>query len=105
MPTSITIARCPNGTHRSPSGDCEEVVPHTGLPRCPNGYHRGPSGNCEQVSSSSSSPSAQSSDRNDRSGSTNFESELIRKAREIGAKIPREFLMFWFKKTDLESYL
>jgi hypothetical protein len=30
---------------------------------------------------------------------------LIRKAREIGAKIPKEFLMFWFKKTDLESYL
>ncbi len=30
---------------------------------------------------------------------------LVRKAREIGAKIPREFLMFWFKKTDLESYL
>jgi hypothetical protein len=28
---------------------------------------------------------------------------LIRKAREIGAKIPKEFLMFWFKKTDLES--
>ena len=23
---------------------------------------------------------------------------LIRKAREIGAKIPKEFLMFWFKK-------
>jgi hypothetical protein len=30
---------------------------------------------------------------------------LIRKAREIGAKIPKEFLMFWFKRTDLESYL
>jgi hypothetical protein len=30
---------------------------------------------------------------------------LIRKAHEIGAKIPKEFLMFWFKKTDLESYL
>jgi hypothetical protein len=30
---------------------------------------------------------------------------LVRKAREIGAKIPKEFLMFWFKKTDLESYL
>jgi len=30
---------------------------------------------------------------------------LIRKAREIGAKIPREFLLFWFKKADLESYL
>jgi hypothetical protein len=30
---------------------------------------------------------------------------LIRKAREIGAKIPKEALMFWFKKMDLESYL
>ena len=30
---------------------------------------------------------------------------MIRKAREIGAKIPKEFLMFWFKKADLESYL
>jgi hypothetical protein len=30
---------------------------------------------------------------------------LIKKGREIGAKIPREFLMFWFKKTDLDSYL
>jgi len=30
---------------------------------------------------------------------------LIIKAREIGAKIPREFLMFWFKRTDLESYI
>jgi len=27
---------------------------------------------------------------------------MIRKARELGAKVPREFLMFWFKKTDLE---
>ena len=26
---------------------------------------------------------------------------LIRKAREIGAKIPKEFLMFWFKKQIL----
>jgi hypothetical protein len=30
---------------------------------------------------------------------------LIKKAREIGVKIPKEFLMFWFKKTDLKSYL
>jgi hypothetical protein len=30
---------------------------------------------------------------------------LIAKAREIGAKIPKEFLMFWFKKTDLETYV
>jgi hypothetical protein len=33
------------------------------------------------------------------------EETLIKKAREIGAKIPREFLMFWFKRTDLEAYI
>jgi hypothetical protein len=65
MPTSITIARCPNGTHKSPSGDCEAVVSHEGLPRCPNGFHRSPSGNCEEVSSSSPS-----SEVNDGSSST-----------------------------------
>jgi hypothetical protein len=48
------FARCPNGTHKSPSGDCETVVSHTGLPRCPNGFHRSPSGVCEQVGSSAS---------------------------------------------------
>jgi hypothetical protein len=67
MPTSITIARCPNGTHKSPNGHCETVVPHTGLPRCPNGFHRSPSRDCEQVSSSPSS------ETNDASGSTNFD--------------------------------
>jgi hypothetical protein len=62
MPTSVRVlARCPNGTHKSPSGDCETVVPHTGLPRCPNGFHRSPSGDCEEVSSSSS-PSSGSND-------------------------------------------
>ena len=25
-----TFARCPKGTHISPSGDCEPVVPHAG---------------------------------------------------------------------------
>jgi hypothetical protein len=57
LPTSIKIAsaRCPNGTHRSPSGDCEQVVPHSGLPRCQNGFHRSPNGTCEQVGSQSSS--------------------------------------------------
>ena len=31
--------------------------------------------------------------------------EALIKTREIGARFPREFLLFWFKKTDLESYL
>jgi len=47
-------ARCPNGTHKSPSGVCEQVVPHEGLPRCPNGYHRSPGGICEAVNASTS---------------------------------------------------
>jgi micrococcal nuclease len=44
------LSRCPNGSHRSPSGDCEKVTNTIGLPRCPNGYHRGPDGDCERVS-------------------------------------------------------
>src|SRR5690349_23030965 len=57
------FARCPNGTHKSPSGDCEAVVPHTGLPRCPNGFHRSPGGNCEQVGASDNAGSGGSSSR------------------------------------------
>jgi hypothetical protein len=60
MILSITIddhqsfARCPNGSHISPSGFCEQVIqPSTGLPRCPNGYHRSPSLDCEPVTPSS----------------------------------------------------
>jgi len=49
-------ARCPNGYHNSPNGDCEKVT-HTsgGLPRCPDGYHRSPDGDCERVSSGGTS--------------------------------------------------
>lgn len=43
-------ARCPNGYHKSPSGDCERVIDTKGMPRCPNGYHRSPDGDCERVS-------------------------------------------------------
>jgi hypothetical protein len=66
MPTSLTIARCPNGTHKSPSGDCEAVVSHEGLPRCPNDFHRSPGGNCEEVTSSPSEDDISS-------GPTNFD--------------------------------
>ena len=46
----VAEARCPNGYHKSPSGDCERVVSHEGkLPRCPNGFHRSPDGDCERV--------------------------------------------------------
>jgi endonuclease YncB( thermonuclease family) len=40
-------ARCPNGYHKSPNGDCEIVSHSGGLPRCPDGYHRSPDGDCE----------------------------------------------------------
>jgi hypothetical protein len=42
-------ARCPNGYHESPSGDCEIVSHSGGLPRCPDGYHRSPDGDCESA--------------------------------------------------------
>lgn len=45
-------ARCPNGYHKSPSGDCEIVSHSGGLPRCPDGYHRSPDGDCEGVNTS-----------------------------------------------------
>lgn len=40
-------ARCLNGTHMAPDGNCELVTSNGGLPRCPDGYHRSPSGICE----------------------------------------------------------
>ena len=50
----VSAARCPNGYHKSPSGDCEEVTDTKGMPRCENGYHRSPDGDCERVSESTS---------------------------------------------------
>ena len=49
FPIQEISARCPNGYHKSPSGDCEKVTDTKGMPRCPNGYHRSPDGDCEQV--------------------------------------------------------
>ena len=62
------FARCPNGTHKSPSGACEQVVPHEGMPRCPNGFHRSPSGICEAVNGGSNS---ESSNKNNNAAGTN----------------------------------
>jgi hypothetical protein len=58
------FARCPNGTHMSPSGGCEAVFSHKGLPRCPNGSHRSPSGFCVQVGASDNSGGDSSSSTN-----------------------------------------
>ncbi|HEX7178842.1 MAG TPA: hypothetical protein VF220_03885 [Nitrososphaeraceae archaeon] len=58
------FARCPNGYHRSPSGDCEKYTLHEkGLARCPNGYHTSPDGDCEKVSESDSSSSSKNNDK------------------------------------------
>ena len=58
------LARCPNGTHKSPSGDCEKVTNTKGIPRCPNGSHRSPDGDCEKVSGGDSSSSSKNNDNN-----------------------------------------
>lgn len=58
-PHEAAFARCPNGYHKSPSGDCEKVVDLTdNLPICPDGSHRSPDGDCEKVTVSSSSSSS-----------------------------------------------
>jgi endonuclease YncB( thermonuclease family) len=54
LPIQEVDGRCPNGYHKSPSGDCEKVTDTKGMPRCPNGYHRSPDGHCEKVSKGSS---------------------------------------------------
>jgi hypothetical protein len=41
---------CPDGSQRSPNGNCELVIPLPDLPRCPNGSQRSPSGFCESTS-------------------------------------------------------
>jgi hypothetical protein len=45
-----TSGRCPDGYHRSPSGDCEKKTDTKGMERCPDGFHRSPDGDCERVS-------------------------------------------------------
>jgi hypothetical protein len=63
--SSATEARCPNGYHKSPSGDCEKVTHSGGLPRCPDGYHRSPDGDCERVSSGDTNSDGSSRSDND----------------------------------------
>ena len=53
MHSSSAEARCPDGYHKSPTGDCEKVTHSGGLPRCPDGFHRSPDGDCERVSTGS----------------------------------------------------
>jgi endonuclease YncB( thermonuclease family) len=53
-------ARCPNGYHKSPSGDCEKVTHRGGLLKCPDDYHRSPDGDCEKVHEGSASISSSS---------------------------------------------
>ena len=68
-------ARCPNGSHKSPSGDCEKVTHSGWLPRCPNGYHRSPDGDCERVSSGNSDNGRSSDSDDDNEDNDDFERE------------------------------
>jgi endonuclease YncB( thermonuclease family) len=64
-------ARCQNGYHKSPSGDCEKVTDTKGMPRCEDGYHRSPDGDCERVSSSASVDTVDDTEDNDKSSREN----------------------------------
>ncbi|MGH9951549.1 MAG: thermonuclease family protein [Nitrososphaeraceae archaeon] len=68
-------ARCPNGSHMSPSGDCEKVTHSGGLPRCPDGFHRSPDGDCERVSSGNSGNGRSSESGNDEGDGDDSERE------------------------------
>jgi micrococcal nuclease len=83
------LARCPNGYHKSPSGDCEKVTDTKGLPRCPNGYHRSPEGHCEKVSESDSSSSSENNDKSSsESNSDSTSSEDITPSNKANPTLP-----------------
>ena len=58
-------ARCKNGYHKSPSGDCEKVTDTKGMPRCPDGFHRSPDGDCESVNGNKDEEEEDEEDDND----------------------------------------
>jgi hypothetical protein len=60
MEQQQVFARCPNGTHMAPDGNCEPVTFNGGLPRCLDGYHRSPSGYCEPFNGYTGNPYTQS---------------------------------------------
>lgn len=70
-------ARCPNGSHKGPSGDCENVIHNGGLPRCPNSFHRSPDGDCERVSSGNDN------DRSSESGEDDEDDDAYRGMTEV----------------------
>jgi endonuclease YncB( thermonuclease family) len=59
-------SRCSNGTHKSPSGDCEKSAQNKGKPKCPNGYHRSPDGDCEKAKSGNDGLKDTSDDKTDK---------------------------------------
>ena len=58
-------ARCKNGYHKSPSGDCEKVTDTKGMPRCPDGFHRSPDGDCESITGNKDEEDEDEEDDND----------------------------------------
>lgn len=64
LPLQEISARCPDGYHKSPGGDCEKVINTKGMPRCPDGYNRSPDGDCEKVSNVDSVKNDNTSEEN-----------------------------------------
>ncbi len=75
--SSDSNSRCPDGSHRSPSGDCERVTDTSGMERCPDGSHRSPSGDCERVNDNNDSDgdNGGDSDNNDSDGDNGGDSD------------------------------
>jgi hypothetical protein len=64
-------SRCPDGFHRSPSGDCERVTDTSGMERCSDGYHRSPDGDCERVNNNDNDDDQNNNDNDDNDNNNN----------------------------------
>jgi hypothetical protein len=72
-------ARCKNGYHKSPSGDCEKVTDTKGMPRCPDGFHRSPDGDCESITGNKDE---EEEDEEDDNGDFSDSSESIKSTED-----------------------
>lgn len=96
-------ARCPNGYHMSPSGDCEKVTHSGGLPRCPDGFHRSPDGDCERVSSGNSGNSRGSGSDDDEEDNGDNEGRIGEKHDDDAESINNEETSFVSGQTLVQS--
>jgi len=84
-------ARCKNGYHKSPSGDCEKVTDTKGMPRCPDGFHRSPDGDCESVRDDNDDEDKDDGNKDEDFSDSSFESKKSREDGDTSLFFPDSF--------------